>query len=112
MSDISDEEVGDIAEAVLTASAQFDQLCQDRHDEGEEKYGSLTWMGNDVVRMMIEELADTTNYCRYQAIKLMLMQQVLEVELSDKLNLSEEEQQITIGIQAFKGVKDVGWQKK
>lgn len=98
-----------LAEIVNGLSLEFDKLCQERHDEGEEKYGPITWMGNDVVRMMLEELADTVNYCRYQAIKLMMMQEALEAELGEKF---EDQQEITLGIQAFKGTKDVGWTKK
>lgn len=106
---MSEEDAQQLRETIEAASAQFQKLCQDRHDIGAEKYGALTWMGNDIVRMMIEELADTVNYCHYQAIKLMLMQDVLAEELSEKL---DGETDIQIGVQAFKGTKDVGWIKK
>lgn len=101
----------DFLEAVKEFSSTFDELCQARHNEGEEKYGSLTWLGNDVVRMMLEELADTVNYCRYQAIKLLLLQSHLEVELADTFGDGDSIDEITIGVRAFKGTKDVGWRK-
>lgn len=79
----------------------FDELCQKRHEMGEKEYGSFTFMGNDVVRMMIEELADTANYCRYQAVKLLLLQEWLEEELEGK---SDADGNISVGVQSFKGV--------
>lgn len=103
-------EASALREMVEDFSDRFYELCQARHDEGAEKYGATTWMTNDVVRMMIEELADTANYCRYQAIKLMMMQSYLEAELVDTFD-SDEEGNVTIGMQAFKGTKDAGWRK-
>jgi hypothetical protein len=91
-------------------SLQFAELCQARHDDGEEKYGKHTWMGNDLIRMMVEELADTVNYCHYQAVKLMLLQIALDQELEGKLT-TDDDDQVTLGVKAFKGVKDVGWKK-
>lgn len=105
-------EAATVIDIVNGLGEEFDSLCQARHDIGEEKYGPLTWMGNDVVRMMIEELADTANYCRYQAIKLMLLQTQLEVELANGSIGAErdENDNITIGVKAFKGTKE-GWTK-
>ena len=85
-------------------SEAFDTLCQDRHNEGQKEYGALTFLGNDVVRMMIEELADAANYARYQAIKLMILQDALEEELKDK-NVEGVEAKF----EPFKGTSEVGW---
>lgn len=93
-------------------SELFDNLCAERHTEGQGKYGKLTFLGNDVVRMMLEELADTANYCRYQAIKLMLLQEALERQIAGSGLIEDGEEQIMLGVQAFKGVKDVGWGNK
>ena len=87
----------------------FDQLCRERHEAGEKEYGSLSFLGNDVTRMMLEELADTANYCRMQAIKLMMLQDHLETELSKQEGLVQDEQ---LGFNSFRGVKDIGWGKK
>lgn len=97
----SEEE--ELAELFNGFSAKFDQLCQARHEAGAAEYGVLTFLGNDVIRMMAEELADTSNYCRMQFMKLMYLQAVLEEELKDKTVPS------TIGTESFKGAKDVGW---
>lgn len=94
--------------AVKEISEAFDTLCQERHEKGQKEYGVFTFLSNDVVRMMAEELADTANYCRMQFIKLMLLQTILEEELSKK---SDDGETITIGIQSFKGVADRGWKK-
>jgi hypothetical protein len=93
-------------------SNAFDTLTQQRHEAGAEEYGHLTFIGNDVIRMMAEELADTANYCRYQFIKLMMLQELLEDELSAK-GLDGE---VKLGgqkaaFQGFKGVGEVGWQR-
>jgi hypothetical protein len=109
------EEDGAVREAIefvgriKELSEGFDTLCQERHEMGQAEYGRLTFLGNDVIRMMLEELADTANYCRYQAVKLMLIQDKLEEQLAETL-VEPGQEEITIGIKAFKGTKDVGWQ--
>lgn len=97
------------AEAIESTARVFDQLCQDRHELGAKEYGQFTFLENDVVRMMLEELADTVNYCRMQGIKLLLLQTMLEEELDQKLGKGGEED-ITIGIKSFKGTGE-GWKK-
>ena len=84
-------------------SETFDQLCQERHLAGAKEYGVFTFLGNDIVRMMMEELADTANYCRMQFIKLMMLQAQLE---GDPRVMKSD-----MGAQAFKGVGEVGWKK-
>lgn len=88
---------------------EFDKLCIERHEMGQQEYGKFTFLGNDVVRMMLEELADTANYCRYQSVKLLLLQHALERHIDSSGMVAEGEQEITIGVGAFKGVGDVGW---
>lgn len=105
---VDPEEAREFVGRIQELSEGFDRLCQERHLKGQEEYGKLTFLGNDVTRMMIEELADTVNYCRYQAIKLMLLQEALEEQLADQL-LEEGQEEITIGVKAFRGVADVGW---
>lgn len=93
--------------ALNDLALRFDQLCQARHEAGAAEYGVLTFLGNDVIRMMLEELADTANYCRMQAIKLMLLQNRFEDQaIGSELVTGDD---IEIGFQAFKGTKDVGW---
>lgn len=99
----------DVSELLNEAAAQFDKLCQDRHEAGAKEYGQFTFLGNDVVRMMIEELADTVNYSRMQAVKLMILQQFLEQQVQDEMGEGTEE--ITIGVKAFKGTSEMGWNK-
>lgn len=89
-------------------SNDFDLLCQKRHEEGAAEYGQFTFLENDVVRMMAEELADTANYCRMQFIKLLFLQEMLVAKL-DEEGITGESDEISIGIESFKGTKDVGW---
>lgn len=88
----------------------FNELCYERHQLGAEEYGELTFLQNDVLRMMLEELADTANYCRMQAIKLLILQDRLEAEMVSKGFVSEDQQEVEIGFQAFKGTKE-GWKR-
>ena len=106
----TDDEARQEIEKVLNdAAQQFDELCIERHEVGLKEYGALTFLGNDVVRMMLEELADTANYCRMQGVKLMILQQRLE---SGELGqLSNKEGNIELGFQAFQGTKDAGWKR-
>jgi hypothetical protein len=107
----AENETVEFVDTINRLGEVFDRLCIERHQMGQEEYGKFTFLGNDVVRMMIEELADTANYCRYQAVKLLLLQEALSAQLASS-GLSDEKEEITIGIGAFKGVKDVGWGSK
>lgn len=107
----AESEALEFIEKMNQFSAAFDVLCDERHREGQQEYGKFTFMANDVVRMMIEELADTANYCRYQAVKLLFLQEGLERMLAGSGLVGEGEEEITIGIQSFKGTKDTGWKQ-
>lgn len=108
------EQVNSVEEESIIAditrlSSLYDSLCQTRHTEGAKEYGVVAFLGNDVIRMMAEELADTSNYCRMQFIKLMLLQEMLEAGLQG-MGLADEEGVVEMGAQAFKGTGE-GWQK-
>jgi hypothetical protein len=104
--EIKDKEIEDMTTLLQSYSDMFDALCGKRHEAGAAEYGVFTFLDNDVVRMMAEELADTANYCRMQFIKLMILQSMLEKE-TDKLKDSEGN--ITIGVESFRGAKK-GWE--
>lgn len=90
----------------------FDKLCNERHEEGATRYGALTFLENDVLRMMLEELADTANYCRMQGIKLLLLQDRLEAQLGEERGFEAgEDGSIQLGFQSFMGTKKAGWVK-
>jgi hypothetical protein len=102
-----------MTQLIEEASRSFDQLCQQRHEHGQKEYGVFTFLENDVIRMLAEELADTANYCRMQFIKLLLLQKMLEEELSEKLDtpsrLSKQGQDIISSIGSFRGTGEHGW---
>lgn len=87
-------------------SITFDKLCQQRYEIGAQEYGPFTFLENDVIRMMAEELVDIANYARMQFVKLMIMQGALvgEVRKTDSQAVVE-----SFGMNSFKGAKD-GWQ--
>lgn len=95
----------DLTALISDYSEAFDTLCQERHIKGQQEYGHFTFVGNDVVRMMMEELADTANYCRMQFIKLMMLQHALE----GGEELKHEGKAVEIGIESFKGTSETGW---
>ena len=90
----------DLIEEINAAVEAFQYLISERHRDGAERYGEITFLGNDVVRMMLEELANTVNYCTMQAVKLLILQKKLE----------ESGQATEMGITSFEGTKKVGWE--
>jgi hypothetical protein len=100
----------EIVQLMQEFSELFDKLCQERHKAGSEEYGAFTFLENDVVRMMAEELADVANYARMHFIKLMMLQGLLQEDVLDKLD-TDADDNITIGLKAFRGVGETGWQK-
>lgn len=102
-----------LLEATLNQkAAEFEQLCAERHATGADRYGEITFLGNDVLRMMLEELADTANYCRMQGVKLLMLQDMLEEDLAGKMPSMKDGDDLQIGFDSFKGTKDVGWGKR
>jgi len=93
------------AQMLVTYSEYFDKLAQERFAQGAAEYGPFTFLENDVVRMMAEELVDTANYCRMQFVKLMMLQDQLVEEIA-KYNAEAASE--GFGINSFKGAKD-GW---
>lgn len=103
-------DVEDVISYINSKAEDFDNLCVERHEAGAAEYGKVTFLENDVIRMMLEELADTTNYCRMQAIKLLILQERLEQEMTVKGMIKDDNVEVDIGFQAFKGTKD-GWKQ-
>lgn len=79
---VSNETTEALADMVKQASEAYDQMCQDRHDMGAEKYGPVKFMEIDSIEMALEEIADLGNYARYTWIKLHMIQAaVANIEL-------------------------------
>lgn len=81
----------------------------ERHQLGEKKYGSFTWMSNDTARMFMEEIADAMNYLEYTFMKVAMINDALaeQVQASGLVN-EDTPEHINIGAQAFRGTK-AGW---
>ncbi len=111
---MTDEEVlaKQMTELVKSYSEAFDTLVMERHQAGAKEYGVFTFLENDVVRMMAEELADTANYCRMQFIKLMILNDfILDKVATQDGPPVDDEGNITIGVKAFKGAGGTGWKR-
>lgn len=104
----SEEDAVALRGALWDAANAFNDLRKARHEHGQQEYGEFTFLGNDVIRMMLEELADVCNYAEYMAAKLLLLQKMLEED--PRLLQHQEDGQIKIGVQSFLGTKD-GWKK-
>lgn len=72
---------GGVDKFIDEANAAFEQDCVDRHEMGEEKYGSNTFVGKDTFRMAMDELVDLSNYLRYSYIQLYLMRNYFKENL-------------------------------
>lgn len=57
---------------------EFREFCQARHDVGAKEYGPTKFLSNNMFRMIAEEMADISNYCMYEYIKLRLMEGTLD----------------------------------
>src|SRR3954454_11289408 len=89
-----------LADQISRASLLFDEMCMRRHTLGAEEYGMFTFLENDVMRMLLEELIDVSNYARMQFIKFILLQENLEEILGPE----------KLGAQAFKAT-GAGWKQ-
>lgn len=69
------------ADDIQRASELFDQMALERHMQGAEEYGATKFLTNDVMIMLAEELLDAANYIRYQFIKIVLLNELLQQEL-------------------------------
>lgn len=102
------EEAAELLQMLEKYNELFNEMAQTRHDVGATKYGEFTFLENDVARMLMEELVDASNYCRYLFMKIGILNDYLAGELAEKLPNGEGG--VTIGTESFKGTKE-GWKK-
>ena len=96
-----DEEFGAYLDTLYD---RFAELRRQRHLTGQTEYGEFTFLENDMIRMMLEELADAMNYMEMHAVKLMMLHEQME-----QTTFAEHPTGVEIVFQSFKGTKDVGW---
>lgn len=89
----------------IEAEEALNKMLEERLKAGAEKYGEFAFMGNDVTRMFLEEIADGMNYLRMQFIKMYILQVWLEHSGTLK---QMEDNDLGIGVEAFKGTTE-GW---
>lgn len=99
-----------ITELIEQYNLLFDDMTQKRHEIGRERYGDFAFLGNDVIRMTMEELADVSNYARYMFVKLGILNEYLQSRLKEEVP-TDEEGNVTIGVKSFRGTKE-GWGKR
>lgn len=87
------------SEQMQKYSEVFDKMCRRRWTTGAIEYGELAFIDNDIVRMLIEELIDTSNYARMQVMKLLWLEEQ-----------RVKNQPPEMGAEAFRGTGE-GWSK-
>lgn len=92
----------DPSELMSQLAMEFDNQCMERHVFGQEKYGPFSFLEKDMIQEAIFELLDCANYMRYQYIKLRMIQLYLAQD-PRLVGLQDEEGNITIGVESFKG---------
>lgn len=75
------------AALIQQLSDAFDQLCQDRHELGQEKYGPVRFFEINTLQEAMFEVADLANYARYAYIKLGL---IASIDPSTDLNTTQK----------------------
>jgi hypothetical protein len=91
---------------IAELSLEFDARTVERHERGEQKYGSFKWLSTDLVEELCQELLDTANYARYHFIKLRLLQMYLEQDERIR-DLGNGSGDITIGVHNFFSAGDI-----
>lgn len=92
----------DPTELMSQFAREFDEKCIERHEFGQDKYGPFSFLGKDMIGEALLECLDTSNYMRYQYIKLRMIQLYLAQDPRLK-DLADAEGNITIGADSFKG---------
>lgn len=72
-----------LAEKVADFSEEFDNLCQQRHEMGEKKYGPGKFLDVDTMDEALMEIVDLANYARYTYVKVRLLQDRIQREEVD-----------------------------
>lgn len=77
-----DSQVTDFEVRIAELSAEFDEFTQERHKEGASVYGPIKFLQPDtnLPRMLLEELADMSNYARYMYIRIRMWEEVFAHE--------------------------------
>lgn len=89
---------------IARANTLFEEMCRQRHETGELDYGHNTFIANDTLQMLLEELVDTSNTARYTFVRLLILNERL-------VNEMEGQGVEVLGAQAFKGTGE-GWKKE
>lgn len=92
-------------ELLQELSDEFDEFCQERHDEGAKEYGELNFLRVDLPQFIYEELADIVNYSRFLYIRLRILEEAARergLDISASLTKEEGEgNQVSHGPSAF-----------
>lgn len=80
---MSEAGVQELIAKINEYSLEYDQKTQERHNEGEKKYGPGTWLGIDTLQHAMDEVLDLGNYARFTYIKLRMLQDKLVEFQSD-----------------------------
>jgi len=60
------------------AQEEFTQLCRQRFELGEQKYGAGKWLTVDTLEEALFELSDLANYAMFTFVRIRVLQAKLE----------------------------------
>lgn len=89
-----------IQDLITDLSKEFDEFTQARHEVGQEKYGTFSFLEKDIFQEALMEIADCANYMRYQYIKLRMLQMAIASDPRVE-DLKAEDGSVSIGINSF-----------
>jgi len=75
-----DDVANAFAETLVGYSTEFDEMCEQRHKAGADKYGPGKFLTVDTIEEALQELVDLANYTRYTFIKLRMLQEAILVQ--------------------------------
>jgi hypothetical protein len=84
-------------------SVEFDNRSLERHEFGQDKYGKFSFLEKDMFEEAIFECLDTSNYMRYQFIKLRMLQMMIASD-PRVIALADSDGNVNIGADSFKKV--------
>lgn len=84
-------QVKELIDAINKYSVEYDEKTQERHNEGERKYGAGSWLAIDTLQHAMDEILDLGNYARFTYIKLRLLQDSLAEFQADTSTKQEQE---------------------
>lgn len=67
-----------LVDMINSFGTEFDQMCEQRHNMGAQKYGAGKFLTVDTMEEALFELVDLSNYAKYTYVRIRLLQERLK----------------------------------